>query len=376
MFELPVSGNCIEKFSKVRDAFVDNFVSSGEVGARVAVIENGETVVDLCGGYREESRETLWDEETLVCCMSVTKGVVALAAHLLRERGLLDYNQFVSEYWPEFAQGGKENITVRQAMAHQASLAVIDSAEPGDALDWDLFTSKIAAQAPNWEPCTNETYHSVTIGYIIGELVRRIDGRNISTFVREELAGPLGADYILGCEDADLARVVPQIFNPDNELMAGGLLNEKTTSQFRPMPADPTFMGSDEFLKFGFPSGGGVSNALGLARLFAPLAQGGEHNGKTLFSDETIALMSEEQWYHDDSMFGNDFRVSLGLLLNTDFNDWGREGNVGTAGAGGYCAFSDSQNRLTFAYTPNRFTTGYGLGEEQKKLVNAMYECL
>ncbi len=308
--------------------------------------------------------------------MSVTKGVVALAAHLLHARGLLDYDQPVAHYWPEFAAAGKAAIPVRQAMSHQASLAIIDDAEPGDVLDWTRFTQKIAAQAPNWTPGTNETYHSVTMGYITGELVRRIDGRPIAQFIREELAAPLGADYILGCSDVDLQRVVPHIFNPANELMSGGLINERTAVQFKPMPDDPEFMASDEFLTSGFPSGGGVAHAEALARLFAPLSLNGAYNGHELFDARTLQLMAQEQWNHDDHLFGNDFRVALGLLLQTPFNDWGREGNVGTAGAGGFCAFADPQNRLSFGYTPNRYTSGYGLGLELKGLVDAVYDCV
>ena len=135
-------------------------------------------------------------------------------------------------------------------------------------------------------------------------------------------------------------------------------------------------MGSEAFYRLGFPSGGGVSHALGLARLFAPFAHGGAYNGVELFTPETIAAASAEQWHHADSMFGNDFRVAVGLLLDNDFNFWGREGNVGTAGAGGYGVFADPENRLSFGFTPNRYTSGYGLGEEHKRLVEAVYRCI
>lgn len=373
----PIQGRCDSGFEPVRRAFEVNFERHGEVGARVSVLRDGETVVDLRGGYTTESREEEWGEDTLVCCMSVSKGVTALAAHLLASRGLLDYDAPVANYWPEFAQAGKEAITVRQAMSHQASLAVIDSAQPGDVLDWERFTTCIAEQAPNWAPCTDETYHSVTIGFITGEIVRRIDGRSIDQFIREELAEPLGADFILGCSDEDLARVVPFIVNPASEMMAGGgLVNERTLEVYRPLPGGPEFIGSPHFPKSVFPSGSGVSHSLALARLFSPLACGGEYKGIQYFDRSTLEAMSAEQWHHEDSMFGNDFRVAMGLLLNIPFNYWGREGNIGTAGAGGYCAFADSHNRISFAYTPNRFTSGAGLGDEQRRLVDALYACI
>ncbi|MEM6999445.1 MAG: serine hydrolase domain-containing protein [Pseudomonadota bacterium] len=368
-----IHGHCADTFAPVKAAFAANFVEKGEVGARVAIIQRGETVVDLWGGHTDASRAQEWQENNLVCTMSVTKGVVALCAHLLASRGQLDYDQPVADYWPEFAAAGKEKITVRQAMSHQASLAIIDDAEPGDAADWLHFASKIAAQGPNWAVCTDETYHSVTIGYITGELVRRIDGRPIEQFIAEELAGPLEADFILGVDAADLGRVVRQINNPANELMNGGLINEQTAAMFAPLPVlkDP-----HDMVRMVFPSGGGVGHGLSLAKLFAPFANGGTYNGQQLFTPEVIAAASEQQWHHHDSMFGNDFRVALGLLLNIDFNYWGREGNVGTAGAGGYAAFADSENGISYGYTPNRFGTGAGLGEQHRALVDALYQCV
>ncbi len=372
----PIYGTCHANFSAVREAFVSNLDAFGQLGGRVAVIHEGETVVDLWGGYASEARDEEWSADSLVCCMSVTKGVVALAAHLLVERGLLDYDAPVASYWPEFGAAGKAEITVRDAMSHRASLAVLDDAEPGDVLDWNVMVSKIAAQAPNWPIGTDETYHSVTIGYITGEIVQRIDGRPIGQFIREELCQPLGADYLLGCDDDDLPRIVAHVNNPASELMNGGLINEETAVQFRPFPPDPGFMGSDEFFRLGFPSGGGVAHALALAKLFAPFAEDGTYNDVTLFSPSTIAAASAEQWHHADSMFGNDFRVAVGLLLDNPFNYWGREGNVGTAGAGGYGAFADPANRIAYGFTPNRYTSGYGLGDEHKRLVDALYASL
>ena len=256
---VPFHGHCEPAFERIRTAFEQNFADFDQVGARVAIIQDGETVVDLWGGFRTEARDAEWDADTLVNCMSVTKGVVALAAHLLHERGLLDYDAPVVEYWPEFGRAGKAAISVRQAISHQASLAFIDAAEPGDAHDWMTMVEKIGAQAPNWPVATDECYHSVTIGYITGELVRRIDGRPIQQFIREELAEPLGSDYVLGCGDDEIPRVVPHIPNPDNELMNGGLFNERSLGMFRPLPDDPAFMGSEESLRVVFPSGGGES---------------------------------------------------------------------------------------------------------------------
>ncbi len=371
-----IQGTCDAAFTQVEEAFARNFRELGEVGARVSILRDGETVVDLRGGTVDADGEREWSEDTLVCCHSVSKGVTALAAHALASRGELDIEAPVARYWPEFAAAGKERVTVRQVLAHQASLAFIDTAEPGDALDWERFVGKIAAQSPNWPVATDEAYHSLTFGYLVGEIVRRIDGRPIERFIADELAGPCDADFILGCSEADLARVIPHIPNPKNELMNGGLFNERSLRMFAAAPADPAFMGSPDFYRMVNPSGSGVSHALGIARLFAPFACGGVYRGRQLFSEKAIATASEEQWHHDDSVFGNSFRVALGLLLDDPFNAWGREGNVGTAGAGGFCGFADPEHHISFGYTPNRYTTGPGLGEEPRRLIEALYASL
>ena len=374
--DIPLYGNCTDKFSAIRDAFIANFSESGEVGARVTVIQGEETVVDLWGGHIDEARTQEWREDTLVNTMSISKGVVALAAHLLADRGLLDYEAPVAQYWPEFGQAGKEKITVRQLLSHQASLLSIDTATPGDALDFDGFAAKLAAAPTNWEPGATPSYHSMTYGILIGTLVSRIDGRPIAQFIREEITQPLAADYILGCTDEDVKRVAPTIFNPDNELMSGGLINEVTMKAFAVLPEDPMFFASPLHWKSVNPASSGVTNGNGIARIFAPLANGGAFNGKKLFSPKTIAAMSEEQWHEKDSLFGNDFRVAMGFLLNIDFNYYGREGNFGSAGAGGFVGFADPENHISFGYTPVRMTSGAGVGNEPRRLVDALYGCL
>ena len=373
---VPVYGKCDDKFQAVRDAFLANFAESGEVGARVTVIQGEETVVDLWGGYIDEDKTQEWCEDTLVNTMSISKGILAMAAHLLAERGLLDYEAPVAKYWPEFGQAGKDKITVRQLLSHQASLVYAEDAEPGDALDFDGYSTKLAAQAPNWEPGTSPAYHSMTIGFLVGTLVKRIDGRPIEQFIREELVELLQADYILGCTDEDVKRVATTIFNPENEMMSGGLINEKTMPCFTLLPPDPMFFATPLHWKSVNPASSGVTNACGIARLFAPMANGGTFNGAKLYSPETIAAMLEVQWHDKDSLFGNEFRVTMGFLLNIDFNYYGREGNVGSAGAGGFVGFADSENHLSFGYTPARMTTGPGMGNEPRRIVDALYASL
>jgi CubicO group peptidase (beta-lactamase class C family) len=374
---IPIHGYSSDAFSKVRDVFVSNFKEMGEIGARVSIIQKGEIVLDLWGGYVTEDCSREWNESTLVNTMSISKGIAAIAAHLLADRGMLDYDAEVNKYWPEFSQNGKEHITVRQLLSHQASLAVIDSAQQGDILDWQLFTSKIAEQAPNWPPGTQQTYHAITYGFLVGELIERIDGRPVKEFIKQELTEPLEADYIIGCNDKELKRVEIPILNPHSEMMAGGgLVNENSMKQFSALPADPNFFRTPAHWKSIIPSSSGVTNSNGIARIFAPLACNGSFNGVNLLKQSTIKAMSEEQWHANDYHFGNDFRVTMGLLLNLNFNFFGREGNIGSAGAGGYTGFADPVNELSFGYTPIRYTSGEGLGDEPRRIIEALYECI
>lgn len=377
MSSLNLHGECAEDFAPLKDTFIANFEELGEVGARVTVYQGDAKVVDLWGGFVDEARTVPWREDTLVCTMSVSKGVAALAAHMLADQGLLNYDAPVAHYWPEFGQAGKEDITVRQLMSHQASLQLIDNVEHGDIFDFDGYTSKIAKQAPNWPPGTNRSYHSVTIGFMVGTLVKRIDGRAIEKFIRDEITEPLNADYFLGASDTVLKRVAPMLPNPENAMLNGGVINEETADVFKAYPDDPDFFTSEAFYRSVIPSGSGVSNANGIARIFAPLANDGMFCGRRYFQPSTVKAMSEVQWHEKDYLFDSmDFRTTMGLLRSCDTFYHGRDQNVGSAGAGGHTVFADPLAHLTFAYTPVRATTGSGNGLESVRLVDAMYECV
>ena len=186
-----IAGHCDPAFARVREVFEKSF-TIGEAGAGVAVTIDGEKVVDLWGGWAGADRTRPWVQDTIVNTFSTTKGMTATCAHMLVDRGLLDLDEPVATYWPEFAQAGKEKIPVRQLLTHQAGLAAVKPDLPRELrLDWEATTAALAAQAPAWEPGTKNAYHSVTFGYLVGEVVRRIDGRSLGTFFREEIAEPL-----------------------------------------------------------------------------------------------------------------------------------------------------------------------------------------
>src|SRR5690349_1228853 len=207
-----------ERFPDVRAAFEGNLASGEDVGASFCVTVDGETVVDLWGGFADEDRTRPWRDDTIVGVYSTTKTMPALTALLVADRGELDFAAPVARYWPEFAAGGKEDVTVAQLMSHSAGLC--GWREPitrDDLYDWEKATALLAAQEPFWKPGTKSGYHGMTQGYLVGEVVRRITGRSLGTVFREEIAAPLGADFHIGLpasEDARVAELIPPVGPP------------------------------------------------------------------------------------------------------------------------------------------------------------------
>jgi CubicO group peptidase (beta-lactamase class C family) len=208
-----INGTCDPRFDSVKAAFAQNFDQGLDVGASVAVVLEGELVVDLWGGYVDEAKTTPWERDTIINVWSTTKTMTALCALILADRGELDLYGKVTRYWPEFAAAGKEDVEVRHLMAHTAGLSGWqEPVAPEDLYDWEKCTSLLAAQAPWWEPGTASGYHAITQGYLVGEVVRRVAGESVGTFFAKEVAGPLGADFHIGtpaeCDDR-IALVIP-----------------------------------------------------------------------------------------------------------------------------------------------------------------------
>ena len=214
MNDMQIQGTVDPKFESVREAFLQNFLENSEEGAAIAVTVNGESVVDLWGGIAQKESQKPWTKDTIVNVFSMTKGMVAICAHILADRGLLDYDAPVAQYWPEFAQSGKENIPVRWLLSHQAGLVAVDARlGPGDGLNWDRMIHALEETAPQWEPGTKNGYHMVTFGWLVGEVIRRISGSaSVGTFFKNEVVDPLGVDFFIGTpesEDYRIADIIP-----------------------------------------------------------------------------------------------------------------------------------------------------------------------
>lgn len=383
-----ISGACDARFERVREAFARNFAESGELGASVAVALHGEVVVDLWAGYVDRERTQPWERDTIVLVYSSTKGAVALAAHMLADRGLLDFEAPVAAVWPEFAQAGKETLPLRYLLTHQAGLPAIDEELPvGAELDWDTMAGALSRQAPLWEPGEKTGYHAATYGWLVGEVIRRVDGRSVGTFIREEIAEPLGVEFLLGfgpeedhrVSDLHLAQV------PVEELpsLAAAALLEPTSMAARAFNIAPrgpnkgrnsrAFRGSEQ------PGSNGHSNARALATIYGALGNGGEWHGHRLLSEEGIRLAGTEQVQGRDLILQTPVRRTLGFMMPVSgVPDPRGENAFGHAGMGGSVGFCDPDVGLGFGYAMNQMWTNTLAQDDPRagRLMQAVYDSL
>ena len=370
-----ISGTWEPRFQPVVDAFVANFRDRRELGAAVTVQLEGRVVVDIWGGHCDPARTSPWDRDTICSMASTVKGVMAMGLHLLADRGKIDYDQPVARYWPEFAQNGKEKITVRQAISHHAAIHFADASVPGDMIRWYPLVRAVAAQRPEWEPGTRGVYHTITIIPILGHLIELVSGETPWAFLRREITDGLGVDYTVGLGPAEFARYTGDF--ETEPFMAGIQAPPDVVARFMKAAGDPaTALTDAERANPVFTGAGG--NARGVARLFGIAAENGVLEGKRILAPRTIDRMTEEQWYAPCAVWGSPMRVALGLLLNDpEFYYVGPNPRAfGTAGAGGSLGMADRENRLSFGYSQNRWWPALALGERARHLIDATYASL
>lgn len=389
--QVAVQGACDKRFERVREQFERNFAERGEVGASVSLTVEGKTVVDLWGGLADPSSSRAWEKDTTVVVWSCTKGATAICAHILVSRGELDLDAPVARYWPEFAQNGKAAIPVRQLLSHQAGLAAVrQPLPPGAFYDWELMTAALAAEAPFWIPGTQHGYHGLTFGFLVGEVVRRISGKTLGSFFKDEVADRLGIDFKIGLPEADEARVAPVIAQPPpdpNNLtpMEKMVFSDPTSVTFLMLANNGGYMVPGECDTRAahaaeIPSAGGVSNARGLAGLYAPFANG----GGSLVDEVTLHRMGAvESASGLDATIFLPTRFSLGFVKSIDNRHIAPDNSVlmseeafGHSGIGGSIGFADPKARLSFGYAMTRHGAGAGLNERGQSLIDAAYESL
>ena len=378
--EIEIHGTCEPRFEAVREAFAQHFAGGLEVGAAVAVTVDGEPVVDLWAGHADAPRTRPWERDTIVNTYSCTKGMAALCAHRLVDRGTLDVEAPVARYWPEFAQAGKEGVLVRHVLSHTAGLPAVARPLPEGALyDWAAMTAALEAQAPWWEPGTAQGYHQRTYGFLVGEIVRRIDGRSLGTFFREEVAGPLGADYHIGLAEEHeprVAELVPADGTKSVSPRRVGDPNSFAVLAGRNPPLDGNAPNTRAYRAAEIPSSNGTGTARAFARVYGALACGGEVDGVRLLSAEAIERAIVEQTRTaEDSVTGTPMRYGLGFGLRVDERgDANGPRSFGHGGAGGSWGYADPDARVGFGYVMNQMG---GLDDQRRhNLTRALYACL
>lgn len=357
-----IHGTVAPGFESVRDAFAANWEQQGEVGASVCATVDGEVVLDLWGGTATyDDGERAWEEDTIINVWSTTKTMSFLCCLLLADRGELDLYAPVANYWPEFRAAGKEDVATRHIMGHTAGLSGWDAPlEMSDLLDHDKLVALHAAQAPWWEPGSASGYHAISQGYLLGEIVKRIDGRSIGQFFAEEIAGPLDADFHIGTaadHDARVAHVIPPAFglgaDPDAELPDENSIAWRTLSN--PM-MDAAYSSTTGWRRAEVPAAGGHGNARSVAAIHTLTANGGMANGKQIMSAEALDRIFEVQAEgFDQVLIGTELKLGMGFGLPSPMLPLPPESKVCFWGGwGGSLAIADMDQKLSFSYVMNR----------------------
>jgi CubicO group peptidase (beta-lactamase class C family) len=381
-----IRGGCDASFTRVREVFREQLAKPEEIGAALVVTLEGRKVVDLWAGHADAARTRDWTADTLVNVFSTTKGMTALCAHRLADRGKLDLDAPVARYWPEFAQADKESIPVRWLLDHSAGLPAIEKPLAAGAMcEWDVMTAALAEQAPLWVPGTEHGYHALTFGWLVGEVVRRVSGKSVGRYFRDEVAGPLAADFWLGTPaelDARTAELVPGPMAAPGE--ANFLLELLAKAKpwalksfLNPLPP-PGGMNARAWRAAEIPAGNGHASARGLARVYSALACGGALDGASVLSPAQIDLARTSQRHGPDQLIPLTTHFSLGYQLGTEAEPIGPNPRAfGHSGAGGSLGFADPEARIGFGYVMNRMENGlFLIGPRATALMNAVFEVL
>jgi CubicO group peptidase (beta-lactamase class C family) len=396
-----ISGYCDPRFEEVAKIFSSAIKSGYETGASIAIEHQGDMVANLWGGYQDEAKTKRWQEDTIVNVFSVTKGVVATCAARLIEQGLLDIHQKVSHYWPEYGCNGKQDTKVIDLLCHRAGMFGFQGVLPIDEWrDWQKFTDLLAAQAPFRTPGASQGYHALTFGWLVGEVIRRVDGRSVGTYFSQEIAKPLGLDFKIGIDESDLSRCADTLmvsnesalsvlkimtYVPDmllSKSMRGAkdaVISGDYSTAFaaRGLDGDDA-VNSAEWRLAEVPAANGHGTAASLAKLYGVLSNGGSRNGQHLLKPETIKhVTSVHSGGPDTVLFGLPYQFGLGYMVNAPLTPIGvKPGMFGHTGIGGEVTFGDLNNNLGFSFVNNRQHNIGNLYKTANNLSKALYKAL
>jgi CubicO group peptidase (beta-lactamase class C family) len=382
---MEVHGHIDPRFRRVGDAFARNFDEHGEVGAACCVYFDGEPVVDVHAGIRDAETGAPWCDDTIAMVFSATKGVTAACVNLLIERGAIDADAKIARYWPEFAAAGKAEIPVRLALSHQAGVPAVDATLTlEECLAWDPVVAAVAAQPLEWEPGSRHGYHARSYGWIAGEIVRRVTGKSLGRFLRDDVAAPLGLDFWVGLpevEEARTARLLPPPRPSDPKVQAlydqfmgpGTLLGRVMTGPSDLFHYDE--MWNTRALRAAeMPSSNGIGSARALARLYAALIAAVD--GVRLLSPESLARATAVRVRGTDAVLGMPTAFGLGFMLPPSLSLAAGPAAFGHPGAGGSLGMADPDAGFALGYVMNRMDMGLTGDPRARALVAAVYESL
>ena len=386
-----VHGACAPGFERARDAFAEALASGTEVGAALAAYVDKRPVLDLWGGWADAARTRPWQRDTIVNLYSVGKAVTAVCALRLVDAGLLDLDAPIARHWPEFAQAGKTTMPVRFLLTHQAGMPAIARPLPDNAvLEWEVMTDALAAQEPWWPPGKRHGYHVNMQGFMLGEVVRRVTGKTLGAYLRDEIAVPAGIDFRFGFGpelDARCADLLPPPPSAEGEALRSllsvdprtltGLALMRVHAYRNPRTVSGTgIINTREWRAAEVPSTNGHGNARAVARLYSALAGDGTVDGVRILSPEIIAKAIEEQVYGEDLMLQRPTRFGLGFQLTQPERRLGPNPRAfGHFGAGGSLGFADPDTRVAFGYVMNQGRAGWQ-HKHVRHLIDLVYQAL
>lgn len=375
--EFPVSGTVRPGFERVREVFEKNFTDDVDVGAGFCVVQDGEVLVDLWGGYADRGCTTPWREDTLVNVYSTTKGLGAIAFAWVVEHAGISYDDPVKKYWPEL-RAGRDGLTVGQLLSHQGGICGVDTPiGVSDLYDWDRMIDLLSRQEPFWTPGTAAGYHAINWGYLPGEITRRVTGRTLGEIFATEIARPLKADAWIGLPESEHTRVSDMIGpnharkQPDmSAMLAMKMPKLYPVALQNPSVRPYQDASSAAWRRAEIAAANGQANARGIARVYGAMAAGG---GGLLWADTVAEMTKQEVGLSEDLVLGRPLRRSRGMILNTEQQYGPHEESFGHAGAGGSVAFADPVQGIGVAYVMNQMQMNLNDDTRAGRLIRALY---
>jgi CubicO group peptidase (beta-lactamase class C family) len=380
--DFSLGGNFEPEFQPVVDAFIENFTVEDEIGAACSIVQEGKTVVDIWGGWRNGDMNDLWDGPSTVCMMSVAKGITAICFNMLIDRGLVSPEDPVIKYWPEYGNNGKQSTLIKHFLDHTAAVPVLTTNPlwQGAMFDRGAIIHALEEQEPLWEIGTKAAYHVHHQGFLLGEVMRRITGMTVGPFLRQEVAGPLNAGYYIGgmneSEQNHVAEVMP---NMDAKLFAAKDGADQTSLRalaFKQNPDEPwaVTMNKKEWREVEVASGSGHGNARGVARIYGCVTNG-ELDGVSIMSRDGLEAMITEQHNQTEGLQERPYHQALGVLLNTPEAVYmgPNRRSFGHHGIGGSIGLGDPDAKIGFSYCCNKMHAVGTNGPRAARLIDALY---